>query len=58
MLRHAHDISESVPELAESSVSSHISKYSFATPLIEGDIEHEIVGFSVLHLVDHLSPTC
>ena len=38
---HAHDISESAPELTESSVSSQISMYSFATLLIEDDIEHE-----------------
>ena len=32
---YAHDISENAPELAKSSVSSRISKYSFAAPLIE-----------------------
>ena len=45
---HAYDISESVPELVESSVSSQISKYSFVTPLIEDDIEHETVNSSVV----------
>ena len=45
---YAHDISESAPELAESSVSSQISRYSFATPLINDDIEHETVDSSVV----------
>jgi len=45
---HAHDISEFAPELAESSVSSQIFRYSFARPLIENDIEHERVESSVV----------
>ena len=44
---HAHDISESASELAESCVSSRISRYSFTTLLIEDDIEHETVDSSV-----------
>ena len=45
---HAHDISKFAPELAESSVSNQISRYSFATSLIEDDIEHETVDSSVI----------
>ena len=52
---YAHDIIEFAPELAKSSVSNQISRYSFATPLIENNIEHETVDFNVLHLVDHPS---
>ena len=37
----------SLPELAESSVSSQISRYSFATPLIN-DFEHETVDSNVV----------
>jgi len=37
-----------LPEIVESSVSSQISKYSFATPLIEDEIDHEIVDSSVI----------
>jgi len=45
---HAHDICESAPKLAESSVSSQISRYSFATSLIENDIEHETINSSAI----------
>ena len=37
-----------MPELAESSVFSQISRYSFATHLIKYDIEHETVDSSVV----------
>jgi len=37
-----------VPELAKSSVSSQISRYSFVTPLIEDDIEHKTDDSSVV----------
>ena len=40
---------EFAPELAESSVSSQISRYSFVTPLIEDDIEHETVDLNVIY---------
>jgi len=40
---HIHDTSDSVPELVEFSGSSQISKYSFVTPLIEDEIDHERV---------------
>jgi len=45
---HAHDISESAPELAESSVSSQFFMYSFVAPLIEEDIKYETVDSSVV----------
>jgi len=45
---HAHAISESAPKLADSNVSSQIFRYSFTTPLIEEDIEHETVDSSVV----------
>jgi len=45
---HAHDISESVPELEEFSVYSQIFRYLIVTPLIEDDIEHEIVNSSIV----------
>ena len=48
VVAHAHDISEYVPELEESSVSSQISRYSFTTPLIEYDIKLEIIDSSVV----------
>ena len=35
---HVHDTSDSASELVESNVSSQISKYSFATPLIENEM--------------------
>jgi len=44
---HAHDISEFAFELAESTVSSQISRYSFAIYLID-DIEHKTVDSSVI----------
>ena len=37
-----------MPELAESSVSSQISSYSFVTLLIEDDIKHEILDSSIV----------
>ena len=38
---HVHDTSNSPPELVESSISSQIFRYSFVTPLIDDEIEHE-----------------
>jgi len=35
---HIHDTSDLVPELVESNVSDHISRYLFATSLIENEI--------------------
>ena len=45
-----------MPELVVSSVSSHISRYSFATPLIEDEIDHETVDSSDITSSGHLSP--
>ena len=45
---HVHDNSDTMPELVESSVSSQISRYSFATPMIEDEIDHEIIDSSVI----------
>ena len=45
---HVHDISNFVPELVESSTSSHISRYSFVTVLIEDEIDHKIVDSGVV----------
>ena len=45
---HVHGTNDVVPELVEFSVSSQIVRYSFATPLIEDEIDHEIVNFSVV----------
>ena len=50
IVAHAYDINKSAPELAESSISSQISRYLFVTPLIEDDIEHETVNSSVVTL--------
>ena len=53
---HVHDTSDFTLELVKSSVCNQISKYSFATLLIEEEIEHETVDSSILHLMDHLGP--
>ena len=44
----AHETSDSAPELVESSVSSQIFWYSFATYLIKEEIDHETVDSSVV----------
>ena len=44
---HVHDTSDSAPELVEPSVSIQISRYLFATPLIEDEtIDSNVVIFS------------
>jgi len=53
---YVHDTSDSALELVEFSVSSQIFRYSFVTPLIEDEIDHETVVLASLHLVGHLSP--
>jgi len=45
---HVHDVSDSTPELLESCVSSQISTYSFVTPLIEDEIDHETTDSSII----------
>ena len=45
---HVYDISDSASELVESSVSSQIFRYSYATPSIEDEIDHETVDSSVV----------
>jgi len=53
---HVHDTSNSPPELVESSISGQIFRCSFATPLIEAEIDHETLILVSLHLVGYLSP--
>ena len=45
---HVHHTSDSAPELLESSVSSQVSRYSFATHLIENESDHETVDSSIV----------
>ena len=53
---HVHDNSDIVPELVESNVSSQLSRYSFATHVIEGEIDHETSNSSVITSMGHLNP--
>ena len=48
---HIHDTSDFASELVEFSVSNQNSKYSFATPLIEDEIDHETIDSSVITLI-------
>ena len=45
---HIHDTRDFALESMESSVSSQISRYSFVTRLIENEIDHETVDFSIV----------
>ena len=45
---HVRNTSDIAPELVEFSVSSQIFRYLFVTPLIEDEIKHEIVDFSIV----------
>jgi len=45
---HIHDTSHFASELVESSISSQISSYTFATPLIGDEIDHETLDSSVV----------
>ena len=49
---------ESMLELAESSISSQIFRYSFATLLIEDDIEHETTDSSTITSSEPSESSC
>ena len=45
---HVHNTNDIVLKLVESRVSSQISRYSFFTPLIEDEIDHETNDSSII----------